>query len=213
MPNEQPVDGKCNALVMNHMARFGKPMYCSNHAGFRTDHAGTGKCFRHGGCSLKGFRHGRFIHGGRMKMPNPDLIGARENFIDDWEYNKFWELVEAYVKDLGEDGKIPLNEFDNTQIQNGAMKVIMIVRGNRNAAKAGKVFDSSRLDMALNQTFKELKASKLAREGENSNVNMNVTNYNVLSMVAALNTEIVNESKQLTDGASKVLDESSIQMD
>jgi hypothetical protein len=148
-----------------------------------------------------------------MKLPNPDLIGARENFIDEWEFNKFWELVEAYVKDLSEDGMIPLNEFDNTQIQNGAMKVIMIVRGNRNAAKAGKVFDSSRLDMALNQTFKELKASKLAREGENSNVNMNVNSVHVLSMVAALNSEIVNESKQLTDGTPKVLDDPSVKMD
>ncbi|OQB10521.1 MAG: hypothetical protein BWY21_00280 [Parcubacteria group bacterium ADurb.Bin216] len=213
MPNENPVDGKCNARVTNHMSKYGKVMYCGNHAGFRTDHFGTGRCFCHGGCSLKGFNHGRFIHGGRMKLPNPDLIGARENFIDEWEFNKFWELVEAYVKDLSEDGMIPLNEFDNTQIQNGAMKVIMIVRGNRNAAKAGKVFDSSRLDMALNQTFKELKASKLAREGENSNVNMNVNSVHVLSMVAALNSEIVNESKQLTDGTPEVLDDPSVKMD
>lgn len=202
MPNDSPVDGKCNARVCNHMARYGKPMYCNNPSGFRTSHFGTGKCFIHGGCSPKGFNHGRFIHGGRMKLPNPELIGARENFIDDWEYQKFWELYDCYVKDFG--GVDNLTEIDLTQIQNASMKVIMIVRGNRNAAKAGKVFDSSRLDMALNQTFKELKGSKLAREGENSNVNMNVQSVHVLGMVAALNTEIVDESKskQLTDGST-----------
>ena len=203
MPNDNPVEGRCNAKITNSIAKHGKLMYCANYAGYKTNHVGTGKCFVHGGCSLKGFEHGRFIHGGRMNMPNPDLIGSRDNFIDDWEYTRFWELVECYVKDFG--GPDNLTEIDNTQIQTAAMKVIMIVRGNRNAAKSGKVFDSSRLDMALNQTFKELKGSKLAREGENSNVRMDVTNYNVLSMVAALNTEIIDgtKSKRISDGTTE----------
>lgn len=91
MPNENPVEGKCNAevkqlpvhcstcdafiVVRNPKRRPNKqswlecpecgentdesdlsnyadgPMYCANHAGFRTDHSGEGKCYLHGGAS------------------------------------------------------------------------------------------------------------------------------------------------------------------
>lgn len=51
MSEENGGNGRCNAR-----ARHGGP--CRNSAGFKTSHAGVGKCLHHGGASL--VRHGRY---------------------------------------------------------------------------------------------------------------------------------------------------------
>jgi hypothetical protein len=51
MPSEEPLAGRCGSLITKWREKFGKKMYCTNHAGKGTNHKGTGKCAFHGGKS------------------------------------------------------------------------------------------------------------------------------------------------------------------
>jgi len=64
--------------------RDGKP--CGNKAGMKTNHKGTGRCYRHGGCSMgRPLVHGRYAKGLRGKlaakivehMNDPDPLDLR----------------------------------------------------------------------------------------------------------------------------------------
>lgn len=51
MASEQPIPGRCGALIRKWEKKFGHKMYCTSPAGLGTDHKGTGKCKMHGGAS------------------------------------------------------------------------------------------------------------------------------------------------------------------
>lgn len=50
MPSEEPLDDKCGARVKQTPEDMDEA-YCEHPAGFRTDHAGDGRCYLHGGAS------------------------------------------------------------------------------------------------------------------------------------------------------------------
>jgi len=51
MASKKPKEGKCGALIKDWKIKFGEKRYCSQTAGWGTDHPGTGKCKVHGGAS------------------------------------------------------------------------------------------------------------------------------------------------------------------
>jgi hypothetical protein len=51
MPSENPIPGSCGALINKWKEKFGKRMYCTQAAGWGTEHAGSGRCKLHGGMS------------------------------------------------------------------------------------------------------------------------------------------------------------------
>jgi hypothetical protein len=48
---DEPSFGKCNALLRNWRERFGMKRFCSQTAGWKTEHPGEGRCKLHGGLS------------------------------------------------------------------------------------------------------------------------------------------------------------------
>lgn len=70
-------DYHCNARTK------GRTAYCSNRAGFGTDHPGEGRCKLHGGSSLSGVNHGMYKHGRRSgALPRRLLADFQQAAVD-----------------------------------------------------------------------------------------------------------------------------------
>lgn len=72
MPSKEPRDDRCGAEVRNNIPEEWDTAYCEQPLGFRTDHAGEGRCYLHGGASVtanKGNNHAE-KHGLYMQRQN-----------------------------------------------------------------------------------------------------------------------------------------------
>lgn len=76
----RPSDYYCNARTRHETAKY---PYCHHRAGANTDHTGTGRCWLHGGRSLKGAANGRFKHGRYSTIASGRIKDLIDTYRDD----------------------------------------------------------------------------------------------------------------------------------
>lgn len=92
--------------------------YCKNVAGYKTDHVGTGRCFLHGGASVKGVRHYNFKDGRYSKVMPQNLVKHYETTVNDSRLLELRDdialvaaLISDSLSDLQENYKSSLQYF------------------------------------------------------------------------------------------------------
>lgn len=94
LPRREP-DTKCNA-------RKKSGGYCTNTAGYKTDHVGVGRCKFHGGSSLSGPDHPNWKHGKYSDALPDNILKHYEEIIADGRLTELKEdlaIVTALIKE------------------------------------------------------------------------------------------------------------------
>jgi len=193
---EEAQEGKCNANIRMSEKRFGKKYLCGKVAGEGTPHVGEGKCYLHGGLTPKGVN---MVHGMNKPIPVQDNLSARENFLSDDEYNYYIKLRDSYLSEINKEGA-EITAFDFTHCEIHAYGYIQIVRGAQfRAQNGGRYWDFSKMIYALNNNAKELKATRLSREGTEVNITHDNKQRYYDNLIELAQEDIKDDTKQLSE--------------
>lgn len=109
LPRKQP-DKYCNGRNKAHTK------YCRNVAGYKTNHVGTGRCFLHGGASVRGVQHYNFKDGKYSKVMPENLVKHYETTISDGRLLELRDDI-ALIAALISDSLIDLKENYKSSLQ------------------------------------------------------------------------------------------------
>lgn len=94
MPSEEPREDKCGARVKQTPEDMDEA-YCEHPAGFRTDHAGDGRCYLHGGAS-------KSANQGNTYAEKHGLYTQRQSYYEERSpQEKAW--IDAVIESLLDD--------------------------------------------------------------------------------------------------------------
>jgi len=125
MPNDSPVEGKCNASVKNGEG------YCANPEGFRCDRDDTNRCFLHGGDSVG--------QEGHVNAETHGLYTDRQSYYKH-RSDKEKQWMDAVTKSLMEDAPFDETDFAKYQmVRNIAIDMHKLRRANDYIEEKGVV--------------------------------------------------------------------------